>query len=222
MGKIILEAKNVYKSYKNGEKKLDVLSGFNLELREKEIITITGQSGCGKSTTLNILGTLDSPDIGNIIIENKQVAELNDKQLSTLRNKSIGFVFQFHYLLPEFSALENVLIPTWIKGNLSSGDYAENLFSDLGLTGKLHSFPNQLSGGERARVALIRGIINKPRILFADEPTGNLDEENASNLIKLLIKINKKYNQAIVITTHNPNVADIGNKKFKLEKGNLK
>ena len=222
MGKIILEAKNVYKSYKNGEKKLDVLSGFNLELREKEIITITGQSGCGKSTALNILGTLDSPDIGNIIIENKQVSELNDKQLSTLRNKSIGFVFQFHYLLPEFSALENVLIPTWIKGNLSSGDYAENLFSDLGLAGKLHSFPNQLSGGERARVALIRGIINKPRILFADEPTGNLDEENASNLIKLLMKINKKYNQAIVITTHNPNVANIGNKKFKLEKGNLK
>ena len=222
MGKIILEAKNVYKSYKNGEKKLDVLSGFNLELREKEIITITGQSGCGKSTTLNILGTLDSPDIGNIIIENKQVAELNDKQLSTLRNKSIGFVFQFHYLLPEFSALENVLIPTWIKGNSSNGDYAENLFLDLGLAGKLHSFPNQLSGGERARVALIRGIINKPRILFADEPTGNLDEENASNLIKLLMKINKKYNQAIVITTHNPNVANIGNKKFKLEKGNLK
>ena len=222
MGKIILEAKNVYKSYKNGEKKLDVLSGFNLELREKEIITITGQSGCGKSTTLNILGTLDSPDIGNIIIENKQVAELNDKQLSTLRNKSIGFVFQFHYLLPEFSALENVLIPTWIKGNLSSGEYAENLFLDLGLAGKLHSFPNQLSGGERARVALIRGIINKPKILFADEPTGNLDEENASNLIKLLMKINKKYNQAIVITTHNPNVANIGNKKFKLEKGNLK
>lgn len=221
MEKIILEAKNIHKSYKNGEKKLDVLNGFALELREKEIITITGQSGCGKSTALNILGTLDLPDSGNIIIENKRVDGLNNKQLSILRNKSIGFVFQFHYLLPEFSALENVLIPTWIKDKLSNSDYAESLFSDLGLSSKLDSFPNQLSGGERARIALIRGIVNKPRILFADEPTGNLDEANASNLIQLLMKINEKYNQAIVITTHNPKVAKIGNKKFKLEKGKL-
>ena len=222
MEKIILEAKNINKSYKNGEKNLDVLSGFTLELRGKEIVTITGQSGCGKSTALNILGTLDSPDSGNIIIEDKRVDGLNNEQLSTLRNESIGFVFQFHYLLPEFSALENVLIPTWIKNKLGNSDYAESLFSDLGLSSKLHSFPNQLSGGERARIALIRGIVSKPRILFADEPTGNLDEENAYNLIKLLMKINEKYNQAIVITTHNPEVAKIGNKRFKLENGKLK
>lgn len=222
MEQIILKAENIYKSFFNGDEKLNVLKGFNFYLKEKEIISIMGDSGCGKSTALNILGTLDKPDSGDLIFKGEKIDDFNNQELSKIRNEEIGFVFQFHFLLPEFTALENVLIPTWIKGVRNKENYAEDLFFDLGLINKINSYPSQLSGGERSRVALIRGIINKPKILFADEPTGNLDKENADKLIELLIKINKDYSQSIVLTTHNPEVADVGEKKFKLENGILK
>lgn len=222
MEQIILKAENIYKSFFNGDEKLNVLKGFNFYLKEKEIISIMGDSGCGKSTALNILGTLDKPDSGDLIFKGEKIDDFNNQELSKIRNEEIGFVFQFHFLLPEFTALENVLIPTWIKGVKNKENYAEDLFFDLGLINKINSYPSQLSGGERSRVALIRGIINKPKILFADEPTGNLDKENADKLIELLIKINKDYSQSIVLTTHNPEVADVGEKKFKLENGILK
>lgn len=222
MEQIILKAENIYKSFFNGDEKLNVLKGFNFYLKEKEIISIMGDSGCGKSTALNILGTLDKPDSGDLIFKGEKIDDFNNQELSKIRNEEIGFVFQFHFLLPEFTALENVLIPTWIKGVKNKENYAEDLFFDLGLINKINSYPSQLSGGERSRVALIRGIINKPKILFADEPTGNLDKENSDKLIELLIKINKDYSQSIVLTTHNPEVADVGEKKFKLENGILK
>jgi len=222
MEQIILKAENIYKSFFNGDEKLNVLKGFNFYLKEKEIISIMGDSGCGKSTALNILGTLDKPDSGDLIFKGEKINDFNNQELSKIRNEEIGFVFQFHFLLPEFTALENVLIPTWIKGVKNKENYAEDLFFDLGLINKINSYPSQLSGGERSRVALIRGIINKPKILFADEPTGNLDKENSDKLIELLIKINKDYSQSIVLTTHNPEVADVGEKKFKLENGILK
>ncbi len=222
MEQIILKAENIYKSFFNGDEKLNVLKGFNFYLKEKEIISIMGDSGCGKSTALNILGTLDKPDSGDLIFKGEKIDDFNNQELSKIRNEEIGFVFQFHFLLPEFTALENVLIPTWIKGVKNKENYAEDLFFDLGLINKINSYPSQLSGGERSRVALIRGIINKPKILFADEPTGNLDKENSDKLIELLIKINKNYSHSIVLTTHNPEVADVGDKKFKLENGILK
>lgn len=222
MEQIILKAENIYKSFFNGDEKLNVLKGFNFYLKEKEIVSIMGDSGCGKSTALNILGTLDKPDSGDLIFKGEKIDDFNNQELSKIRNEEIGFVFQFHFLLPEFTALENVLIPTWIKGVKNKENYAEDLFFDLGLINKINSYPSQLSGGERSRVALIRGIINKPKILFADEPTGNLDKENSDKLIELLIKINKDYSQSIVLTTHNPEVADVGDKKFKLENGILK
>ena len=223
MGKIILKASNIFKSYKNGEKTLSVLNNLSIQVEKNQIITITGQSGSGKSTLLNILGSLDKPDCGEVEIDGLNILHLNNQEIAKIRNKKIGFVFQFHHLLSEFTALENVLMPAWI-GNLNSEkkNEAVDLFAELNLSSKINCYPNQLSGGERSRVALLRGIINKPKILLADEPTGNLDEENALVLIELLKKINNDYNQSIIITTHNPDVAKLGYIKYNLANGVLK
>ena len=223
MGEVILKARNIFKSYDNGEKTLSVLNDLSIQVEKNQIITITGQSGSGKSTLLNILGSLDKPDDGEVIIDGLNILDLNNYEIAKIRNQKIGFVFQFHHLLSEFTALENVLMPAWI-GNLNSQkkDEAVNLFSVLNLSSKMDFYPNQLSGGERSRVALLRAIINKPKILLADEPTGNLDEKNALTLIELLKKINKDFNQAIIITTHNPDVAKLGCKRLNLINGDLK
>ena len=222
MGEVVISARGVSKSYENGKNGLQVLNNFSLEAKRGEIITISGQSGCGKSTALNILGTLDSPDMGDINILNHNIQKLNEVKLSYLRNENIGFVFQFHHLLPDFSAFENVLIPTWIRGDEDMKSYAIDLFERLDLINRKNNMPSELSGGERSRVALIRAIINKPALLLADEPTGNLDEKNSVKLIDLLCDINKDLNQTIILTTHNPDVAAIGNKRFVLESGILK
>ena len=216
MGKIILEANNVSKSYSNGENRLNVLSGINLKLIEKEIITITGQSGCGKSTLLNILSTLDKPDKGEIKINGNQVDKLKSDEISLIRNAYIGFVFQFHHLLPDFTAFENINMPNMIGND----DYDENKINELirflNLEKIKHKYPSELSGGERQRVAVLRAIIRRPKILFADEPTGNLDEKNALLLVDLFKEINSNFNISIIITTHNPDVARIGNKSYIL------
>ena len=223
MGEIILKASKIFKSYDNGEKTLSVLNDLSIEVKKNEIITITGQSGSGKSTLLNILGSLDRPDFGEVLIDGVNIFNLKNNELAKLRNEKIGFVFQFHHLLSEFTSLENVLMPVWI-GNSSSEkkDEATDLFAELNLSSKIDCYPNQLSGGERLRVALIRGIINKPKILLADEPTGNLDEKNALVLIGLLKKINTDFNQSIIITTHNPDVAKLGYSRYNLANGVLK
>ena len=221
MGEIILSARKIQKSYINGHDRLYVLNDLSLNVKKGEIITLMGQSGSGKSTALNILGTLDTPDNGSVEIDGLDIINLNDDELSRLRNQDIGFVFQFHHLLPEFSAIENVLIPTWINNKNSMMEHALYLFESLGLYDRKNHLPNQLSGGERSRVALIRGIINKPKILFADEPTGNLDVKNSMKLIDLLRKINEDLEQAIVLTTHNPEIASHRHKKYVLDKGVL-
>ena len=221
MGEIILQAKNIDKSFSNGKTKLSVLKDFSLDVDVGQIITIMGQSGSGKTTALNILGTLDQADSGELSINGKQVHDMNETELSTIRNRDIGFVFQFHHLLPEFSAIENILMPTWINGADDRRDRALDLIEKMGLSERKDHFPSQLSGGERSRVAVARALMNKPKLVLADEPTGNLDEKNANKLIDLLGKINKDFHQAIVLTTHNPKIARIGHKQFFLENGSL-
>ena len=221
MGEIILQAKNIDKSFSNGKTKLSVLKNLSLDVEVGQIITIMGQSGSGKTTALNILGTLDQADSGELTINGVQVHDMNETELSTIRNHDIGFVFQFHHLLPEFSAIENILMPTWINGMDDRRDRATYLIEKMGLSERKDHFPGQLSGGERSRVAVARALMNKPKLVLADEPTGNLDEKNANKLIDLLGKINKDFHQAIVLTTHNPKIARIGHKQFFLENGSL-
>ena len=221
MGEIILQAKNIDKSFSNGKTKLSVLKDFSLDVDVGQIITIMGQSGSGKTTALNILGTLDQADAGELSIHGTQIHDMNETELSTIRNRDIGFVFQFHHLLPEFSAIENILMPTWINGTDDRRDRAIDLIEKMGLSERKDHFPSQLSGGERSRVAVARALMNKPKLVLADEPTGNLDEKNANKLIDLLGKINKDFHQAIVLTTHNPKIARIGHKQFFLENGSL-
>ena len=221
MGEIILQAKNIDKSFSNGKTKLSVLKNFSLDVEVGQIITIMGQSGSGKTTALNILGTLDQADAGELTINGTQIHDMNETELSTIRNRDIGFVFQFHHLLPEFSAIENILMPTWINGVDDGRDRALDLIEKMGLSERKDHFPSQLSGGERSRVAVARALMNKPKLVLADEPTGNLDEKNANKLIDLLVKINKDFHQAIVLTTHNPKIARIGHKQFFLENGSL-
>ena len=221
MDKIILEAKGLVKSFKNGTSKLIVLNGIDISLKTGNIVTIMGKSGSGKSTLLNILSTLDIPDQGTISINGKNVKHLSDDNISFIRNSYIGFVFQFHHLLPDFTILENILMPVWIRKEKNKVGLALELLDTLGLIEFKDKYPLELSGGERQRVAVIRALMNNPKILFADEPTGNLDEKNALILVDLFKKINKDYNVSILLTTHNPDVADIGDIKYELKKGLL-
>ena len=218
---MILEAKNISKSFKNGKKKLSVFKDLSLVINSGDLITIMGPSGAGKSTLLNILGTLDKSDTGNVLINGKDTSLLSSTEISEVRNKQLGFVFQFHHLLPEFTAIENVLIPNQIKGEAGNLDKAKELLAYMGLEKRFDHFPSQLSGGERLRVAVVRALMNDPKIVMADEPTGNLDKSNSDKLIKLFKRINNDFKQAIVITTHNPDVASIGNKKYNLDKSLL-
>jgi len=223
MDKIVIEADQIFKTYSNGRRELEVLSGIGLNVNSGNIITIMGQSGAGKSTLLNILGTLDKPDKGVVKINNIRVDVLLEDELSELRNKHIGFIFQFHHLLPEFTAQENMLLPAWIKnGKKIPTDWGMELLETVGLTERKDHLPSQLSGGERLRTAVVRALINRPDILLADEPTGNLDIENARKLIDLLLRINRDFGQTIVLTTHNPEVAEIGHVKYELCAGQLR
>ena len=219
---MILEAKNIYKSFRNGVKKLPVLTGLNISVEKQETITIMGPSGSGKSTLLHILGTLDKPDSGSVIINQTDVSSMKEEKLAFLRSREIGFIFQFHHLLPEFTAFENVMIPTQILGNTDDKiKYAEELFDYIGLRERKEHYPSQLSGGERLRVAVLRALINNPSIIFADEPTGNLDVDNAEKLLQLFTNISKDFGQSLVITTHNEDVALLGDRQFILDHGVL-
>jgi len=218
---MILQASDINKSFTNGARKLRVLTNLSLIVGGGEIVTIMGQSGAGKSTLLNILGTLDSPDTGLLKINGHNVEKLNEKELCAIRNKELGFVFQFHHLLPEFTALENILMPNWISGKNPILPRALDLLTKVGLKERKDHYPSQLSGGERSRVAVLRAMINQPSLILADEPTGNLDVKNAGKLIDLFIEINKDFGQSIVLTTHNPDVAGIGDRKLMLDDGQL-
>ena len=201
----MLKAVNITKNYGS----LKVVKGVNLSMDKGEIVAIVGSSGAGKSTLLHILGTLDKPDSGDIILNNTILNKLSNKALSKFRNKHIGFIFQFHHLLPEFTAIENVCIPAWIAGTSKkqSLDRATELLERLGLGDRMQHKPSTLSGGEQQRVAVARALINQPDIVFADEPTGNLDSDNARHLHQLLIQLRNEYQQAFLIVTHNDDLA---------------
>ena len=221
MGKIILNSKNLIKSYQNGDRRLVVLNGINIKLETGTITTITGESGSGKSTLLNVLSSLDTFDSGKLLIENEDIKSLNDKKLSSFRNEKIGFIFQFHHLISDFTVMDNVLIPLWIKNGFGNYERPRELLSDFGLLKIKDKYPAEISGGERQRVAIIRSIVNNPKILFADEPSGNLDEKNSTKLIDLFKIINRDLNMTIMLTTHNPSIAKVGNKVYELKSGIL-
>ena len=218
---MILEAKNISKSFLNHNGKLKIFSNLSLKVEKGDLVTIMGPSGSGKSTLLNILGTLENFDKGILTLNGNEVFKQSNDSISKIRNKCLGFVFQFHHLIPEFNALENVLIPQQIYQNESNNSYAKELLQYMGLSKRMNYYPSELSGGERSRVAVARALVNKPAIILADEPTGNLDAANADKLIHLFQKINREYEQSIVIATHDKKVASIGNKNFILNKGFL-
>ena len=221
MGKIILNSKNLIKSYQNGDKRLVVLNGINIELETGTITTIIGESGSGKSTLLNVLSSLDTFDSGKLLIENEEISSLNEKKMSSFRNEKIGFIFQFHHLLPDFTILDNVLIPLWIKNGFGQYDRPRELLDEFGLLKIKDKYPTEISGGERQRVAIIRSIVNEPKILFADEPSGNLDEKNSTKLIDLFKRINRDFNTTIMLTTHNPSISKVGDIVYELKSGVL-
>ncbi|HJP63477.1 MAG TPA: ABC transporter ATP-binding protein [Mucilaginibacter sp.] len=213
----MLRAHSIHKTY--GQ--LQILKGVDLEVKKGEIVTILGASGAGKSTLLNILGTLDKPDSGHVVIGNTNVSNLNNKDLSTFRNQRIGFVFQFHHLLVEFNAIENVCIPALIAGE-SRGDAekkAKKLLGILGLSERLTHKPSQLSGGEQQRVAVARALINDPSLIFADEPSGNLDSTNAGELHQLFKRLRDEFDQTFVIVTHNEHLAELSDRKVLMKDG---
>ena len=216
---MILSVKNLKKTFKDGDKVLEVLKGVSFDLCKGDILTIKGPSGSGKSTLLSLLGTLDQPDSGEVIIDNKSLKDIKDYDV--IRNTHIGFIFQFHNLIAELNVVENVTIPTLIAGKKIDTDYVNELFDYFDLSNRKKSFPLDLSGGEKQRVSSMRAIINKPSIVIADEPTGNLDEYNAIKMIDLFQKLNHDFNLTFVIATHDEKVFNIGSKKMNLYDGNL-
>lgn len=215
----MLRAANIQKYY--GQ--LWVLKGVDLSVRQGEIVSIVGPSGSGKSTLLHILGTLDSPSSGDVFVNDQQIDFKNDRQVAFFRNRHIGFVFQFHHLLPEFTALENVCIPGWMAGKRKKdvADRAVGLLRTLGLGDRIENKPNALSGGEQQRVAVARALINKPDIVFADEPTGNLDSANAKELHQLFFDLRKQFNQTFLIVTHNEELAQMSDRVLHMKDGKM-
>ena len=206
---MLLEIKNLIKTYKIGSKKGDVLKDISLDVKKGEIIAIMGKSGAGKSTLLNIIGTLDKPDKGSINFLDEDIFRYNDKKLAEFRNKNIGFVFQFHYLLPEFDCVENVLMPAMINKNRDSDikEKAIELLDRMGLKDRLNHRSSELSGGEQQRVAFARALINHPKLILADEPSGNLDLKTSENLHSMMWEFAREYNTAFIVVTHDMNLA---------------
>jgi len=217
--KSMISGKNIHKKYGV----VEVLKGVDIEIRKGEIASIVGPSGSGKSTLLHILGTLDKGDSGTISMNNVLINSLSGKKLASFRNKHIGFVFQFHHLLPEFTAVENVCIPGWLAGRKKAEvkAEAEKLLTMLGLSQRMENKPNQLSGGEQQRVAVARALINKPDIVMADEPTGNLDSVNAKELHQLFFDLRKQFNQTFLIVTHNEELAQLSDRVLHMKDGKI-
>ncbi|MCX7798628.1 MAG: ABC transporter ATP-binding protein [Melioribacter sp.] len=222
MNNYIIEAIEVKKSfYKTKEIKIEVLKGITLNIEEGKITLIVGASGAGKSTLLHILSGLDLPDSGEVKIKGTDILKMNDDNLSSFRNKNIGFVFQFHHLLPEFDALENVAIPIMINGATlkEAQNRAEELLELVGLKDRIHHKPSELSGGEQQRVAIARALANKPSIIFADEPTGNLDSKNSDAIHNLFIELNRNLGVTFLIVTHNPQLISLGDYVYEIKDG---
>lgn len=216
----MIEATGIYKSYGN----VDVIKGIDIHINKGEIITIVGASGAGKSTLLQIIGTLEKADKGDVIINGQDVSKMSQKTLASFRNKNIGFVFQFHHLLPEFTALENICIPAFIAGDTKSNalNKAMHLLEYLNLTDRANHKPSMLSGGEQQRVAVARALINDPAVILADEPSGNLDSKNAKELHELFFKLREQTGQTFVIVTHNPDLAVMADRTLTIVDGKIK
>ena len=215
----MIEAKGIYKSFGN----VDVIKGIDLHIDKGEIVTIVGASGAGKSTLLQIIGTLEKADKGEVIINGQNISKMSQKTLAAFRNKNIGFVFQFHHLLPEFTALENICIPAFIAGTSKSNalSKATQLLDYLNLTDRAHHKPSMLSGGEQQRVAVARALINNPAVILADEPSGNLDSQNAKELHELFFKLREQTGQTFVIVTHNPDLAQMADRTLTIKDGKI-
>jgi lipoprotein-releasing system ATP-binding protein len=215
----MLTATNIIKNYGS----LPVLRGVDINIQQAEIVSIVGSSGAGKSTLLHILGTLDTADKGSVLLAGERVEALKGKKLAAFRNKNIGFVFQFHHLLPEFTALENVSIPGWIAGRKKTAvkEKAIQLLTTLGLSDRIENKPQQLSGGEQQRVAVARALINDPLIIMADEPTGNLDSANAKELHQLFIHLRDQFKQTFLIVTHNEELAQMSDRILHMKDGRI-
>ncbi len=216
----MIEARNIYKTYDT----VEVLKGVDLSIKESEIVSVVGSSGAGKTTLLHILGTLEKPDPKKdtqLIIDGTNITQLSARELSHFRNQSLGFIFQFHQLLPEFTALENVCIPAYIhkKSKTIAEKRAQELLEYLNLGDRIHHKPNELSGGEQQRVAVARSLINDPKVIFADEPTGNLDSNTAANLHNLILDLRDNFNQTFVIVTHNKELATLGDRTLTMSDG---
>ncbi len=215
----MIVGKNIHKKYAD----LEILKGVNLEIKQGEIVSIVGSSGAGKTTLLTILGTLDKPTQGEVFINNESVFALNDKKIAAFRNQHIGFVFQFHQLLPEFTALENVCIPALIakKSKKESEQRAVELLDLLNLKDRINHKPSELSGGEQQRVAVARALMNNPKVIFADEPSGNLDSKNAEELHQLFFKLRDTFNQTFIIVTHNNDLAKMADRTLVMKDGRI-
>lgn len=224
MSKEILKLENVEKKYSGSVEELHIINNLSFSVEEGEFISILGRSGSGKSTLLNIMGLLDRVDGGKIFIGGQEVDKLSEEERDKIKNQMIGFVFQFHYLLPEFTALENVMLPALLNNfdkKLEIEKRAKELLEKVGLGERENHKPSQLSGGEKQRVAIARALINSPKILLADEPTGNLDEETSEMIFKILKDINKNKKQTIIVVTHSKDLAEISDKQLYLKKGVL-
>lgn len=222
--KVILKLDKLNKHYKDKKRDLHIIRDLDLEVTEGELVSILGKSGSGKSTLLNLIGLLDKPDTGRIYFDNVEVDNLKGTNIDLIRNEMLGFVFQFHYLLPEFTALENVMMPALAKDFNKKAEIekrAMKLLEEVELADRAHHKPNELSGGEKQRVAIARALINSPKILLADEPTGNLDEETSERIHELFHRINKEMNQSIVVVTHSRELAKICHRRLYLKKGSL-
>jgi lipoprotein-releasing system ATP-binding protein len=202
---------------------LNVLNGIDISIAEREIVSIVGKSGAGKTTLLQILGTLEKPSSGKVLYDEKNIFDLNENELADFRNKNVGFVFQFHHLLPEFTALENVCIPAFISkiSQKIAVEKAEYLLNQMGIADRLDHKPSELSGGEQQRVSVARALINDPKVILADEPSGNLDSKSAEKLHELFFKLRELNNQTFVIVTHNNKLADLADKKIIINDGNI-
>lgn len=223
MSDIILASQKLYKSYHDGTSKVEVLKGIDLSISKGDRVAIIGPSGSGKSTLLHLLGGLDKPSSGSIVLGDINWQKINEKQRCQLRNQQLGFVYQFHHLLPEFTALENVMMPLLLAGmSVKNAQIkANNMLEQVGLQQRLEHKPAQLSGGERQRVAIARALVHQPHCVLADEPTGNLDEATASKVFDLMLELNKKMNTALVIVTHDQQIAERMDKILVLHEGTL-
>ena len=224
MNNIIMKLEDIDKFYVETGNKLHILKKLNLEVKRGEFVSILGKSGSGKSTLLNIMGLLDKIDGGKIWIDNKEVSSLNEMERNNIKNHFLGFVFQFHYLMSEFTALENVMIPVLLNNFKNKAEIekeAKELLEIVGLAERMKHKPNQLSGGEKQRVAIARAMINKPKLILADEPTGNLDEDTGELIFSLFRKINKEHNQSIVVVTHARDLSQVTDRQIFLKKGVL-